>query len=214
MLRVNVPAPGRVRDLAYQVLRREIVSGELQPGQALRDADLTVRLGVGRTPLREALMLLAEEGLVTAYHRQGTYVTDVTLRDLQQAMEMRLALDVLAARLCIARAADRDLQGLAQQVRQTAPGDVLAFDEATHTAIVRLTQNQLLITSWTRVYTVCARIKALSFSAHQAPEVIQADLQRIVDAIASRDLRAATEAITDHLAAFQRSLVGPEPGRA
>jgi DNA-binding GntR family transcriptional regulator len=210
---VNAYAPVRARDMACRELRRQIVSGELRPGEALRDAELTARLGVGRTPLREALMLLAEEGLVTAYHRQGTFVTDVTLRDVQQALEMRLALDVLAARLCIEQASDAELSDLARKAREGRDDAILTFDEEMHAAIVGLTRNRFLETSWSRVYTVCARIKALSLSAHQPPAVIRADHQRIVDAIARRDLPAATEAITDHLAAFRQSLVGPAPGR-
>lgn len=204
----------RVRDTAYHELRRQIINGELRPGQALRDADLTVKLGVGRTPLREALMLLAEEGLVTTYHRQGTFVSDVTIRDLQQALEIRAALDVLAARLCIARASDAELDAIeARVLRQDTTHeqqDESSFDEEIHTSIVSLTRNQLLQTMWTHAYTVCRRIKALSLSPAQDPAVIHGQLIDIVRAIRARNVAAASVAVTQHLESFRHSLVANE----
>ncbi len=201
----------RVRDTAYHELRRLIIDGELRPGQALRDAELTAKLGVGRTPLREALMLLAEEGLVATYHRQGTFVSDVTIRDLQQALEIRAALDVLAARLCIARASDGELDQLEARVMGQGTDhehqEGLSFDEAIHTSIVTLTRNQLLLAMWTRAYTVCRRIKALSLSPAQNAEVIHGELVQIVRAIRARDVAAASSAVTQHLESFRHSLV-------
>lgn len=204
----------RVRDTAYHELRRQIIDGELRPGQALRDAELTVKLGVGRTPLREALMLLAEEGLVTTYHRQGTFVSDVTIRDLQQALEIRAALDVLVARLCIARASDAELDALEARVmgRGASPEqqEGSSFDEEIHTSIVTLTRNQLLQTMWTHAYTVCRRIKALSLSPAQDPAVIHDELVGIVRAIRARDVATASVAVTQHLESFRNSLVANE----
>ena len=84
---------------AYWILREKIITLEFPPGSAIRDADLTVKLGIGRTPIREALKRLEVEMFVVSHHRKGTYVNEITLVDFSRQYQIRRQLVTLAVAL-------------------------------------------------------------------------------------------------------------------
>ena len=111
--RLLAPPPGEVASLAdqaYYAIRELIVSLELAPGSAIKEPELTARLGIGRTPVREALRRLAQERLVEVYPRRGMFVTTVDVRDLARLCEVRAVLEPEAARLAAERATRADLE--------------------------------------------------------------------------------------------------------
>src|SRR5438552_14346318 len=95
-------------DKAYHEIRGLIVSLELAPGAVIDERDLIERLGIGRTPVREALRRLAHERLVEVYPRRGMFVTGVDVRQLARLSEVRAVLEPEAARLAAERATDED----------------------------------------------------------------------------------------------------------
>ena len=95
-------------DRAYHAIREMIVSVELRPGAVIDERGLMERLGIGRTPTREALRRLAQERLVEVYPRRGMFVTSVEIRDLASLAEVRSALESHAARLAAERATEED----------------------------------------------------------------------------------------------------------
>ena len=99
-------------DRAYYAIRELIVTLELPPGSVVREPELTERLGIGRTPVREALRRLAQERLVEVFPRRGMFVTEVDARDLARLCEVRVALEPEAARLAAERATQADLAEL------------------------------------------------------------------------------------------------------
>lgn len=98
----------RHSDLVYASLRQDIVEWRLAPGDALNEAELTERFSVSRTPVREALQRLAREGLVDLRLGRGASVSEISLEDLVQLVQMREALESYSARLC-ARRTDRSV---------------------------------------------------------------------------------------------------------
>src|SRR3569623_3042014 len=84
---------------AYYAIRELIVTLELPPGAVVKEPELTARLGIGRTPVREALRRLAQERLIEVYPRRGMFVTTVDVRDLARLSEVRAMLEPEAARL-------------------------------------------------------------------------------------------------------------------
>src|SRR5688572_23204414 len=90
-----------LRDAAYEAIRREIVDGRLEPGARVRDHDLAARLGLGRTPVREALGRLEEEGLVETRPQSFTRVTPLSRTDARDAFPIVAALHALAAELSV-----------------------------------------------------------------------------------------------------------------
>jgi DNA-binding GntR family transcriptional regulator len=105
------PAAGEARSLSVQAyfrIRELIVSLELQPGSIVDERALMARLGIGRTPVREALRLLAREGLVEIHPRRGMFVSSVEVGDLAALSEVRAVLESLAARLAAERRTAED----------------------------------------------------------------------------------------------------------
>src|SRR4051795_10593826 len=95
-------------DRAYYAIRELIVTLELPPGSVVKEPELTQRLGIGRTPVREALRRLAQERLIEVFPRRGMLVTKVDVRDLARLCEVRAVLEPEAARLAAERAAGRE----------------------------------------------------------------------------------------------------------
>lgn len=92
-----------LRDVVFKTLRQAILTGELKPGERLMEIHLAQKLGVSRTPIREAIRKLELEGLVTMIPRKGAEVAQMTEKSLKDVMEVRRALDVLCAELACER---------------------------------------------------------------------------------------------------------------
>lgn len=107
----------RASDRAHEALRREIVEGLLPPGTVLGEVEQAARLGVSRTPLREALARLVSEGLADQTRGRGTVVSAVSPADVEQLFEVRIPLDVQAARLAARRAEPTVFAELAARFR-------------------------------------------------------------------------------------------------
>ena len=103
-----------LRDVVFNTLRQEILTGKLKPGERLMEIHLANKLGVSRTPIREAIRKLELEGLVIMIPRRGAEVAQITLKSLQDVMEVRRALDVLAVELACERMGQEALDSLYQ----------------------------------------------------------------------------------------------------
>ena len=101
-----------LRDVVFNTLRQEILFGTLKPGENLREVALANRIGVSRTPVREAIRMLEIEGLVTITPGSGARVAKITEGDLQDVMEVRSTLDQLCARLASQRISEEDKKEL------------------------------------------------------------------------------------------------------
>ena len=141
-----------LRDVVFNTLRRAILTGELKPGERLMEIHLANRLGVSRTPIREAIRKLELEGLVTMIPRRGAEVAQITEKSLQDVLEVRRALDALCAELACDRITNEGKAALGRACDKfeeaTKTGDVVAIaeaDVALHDIIVQATGNQRLI---------------------------------------------------------------------
>ena len=103
-----------LRDVVFNTLRTSILTGELKPGERLMEIHLADKLGVSRTPIREAIRKLELEGLVTMIPRRGAEVAQITEKNLRDVLEVRRALDALAVELACERITDK--------ARQRQPG--------------------------------------------------------------------------------------------
>jgi DNA-binding GntR family transcriptional regulator len=88
-----------LRDVIFETLRKSIVSGDIKPGERLMEVTLAEQMGVSRTPVREAIRRLEAEGLVTMIPRKGTYVSELSIKDMMDVLEIRCSLDRLATTL-------------------------------------------------------------------------------------------------------------------
>ena len=141
-----------LRDVAFQTLRKGILHGELKPGERLMEIQLANRLGVSRTPVREAIRMLELEGLVINTPHRGAQVASITEKDLQDVLEVRKGLEEMSIRLACERITDQQLQDLYEASRRfekqaESDEDIMklaAADEAFHAIIYKASGNQRL----------------------------------------------------------------------
>jgi len=155
-------------DRAYLSIRELIVSLELAPGALIDERQLVETLGIGRTPVREALRRLAQEQLVEVFPRRGMFVTGVDVRDLARISEVRAALEPEAARLAAERATDDERDELASLSDQIKGGaDLMGLDERIHRAVYAAAHNQLLEKTLGEYYVLALRIWMIALDRAQ-----------------------------------------------
>ncbi len=141
-----------LRDVVFNTLRQAILTGELKPGERLMEIHLANRLGVSRTPIREAIRKLELEGLVTMIPRRGAEVAQITEKSMSDVLEVRRALDALCVELACERISDEDIRDLKdacdnfeRAVRSKDAKKIAQADVELHNIIVKATGNSRLI---------------------------------------------------------------------
>lgn len=169
----SVPPIGRrlLRDDVYRRLRDAIVDGSFAPGEQLRDCDLAAWLGVSRTPVREALLRLAEAGLVVARPGSSTTVSSLDLRDVRGARDVVAAMHEVAVREAVPSLTQPDLDTMRAANREfraaIEAGDVeaaLRADDALHDVPVVVAANRALASVLDQFTPVLRRAERLRFS--------------------------------------------------
>ena len=141
-----------LRDVVFNTLRQAILKGELKPGERLMEIALAERLGVSRTPIREAMRKLEQEGLVVMIPRRGAQVANITEKDLNDVLEVRIALENVAIEKACARMTEEEMRRLwlaAKEFEHTiAEGNLVKLAEADvafHEVIYQASDNKRLI---------------------------------------------------------------------
>ena len=199
-------------DRAYHAIREMIVSLELRPGAVIDERALMERLGIGRTPTREALRRLAQERLVEVYPRRGMFVTSVEIRDLASLAEVRSVLESSAARLAAERATDDDRDAVAALLHELDhhteldQRELMALDERIHRQLYRCAHNQFLEDSLEQYYVLALRIWYLALD--QARELEQAvlDHREILEAIRDGEADRAEDVMRRHVLEFEDAM--------
>ncbi|MEC5198785.1 DNA-binding GntR family transcriptional regulator [Arthrobacter sp. PL16] len=198
-------------DFAYRMLCDELIVLDIKPGEPLNDEAISRRLGVGRTPIREAMKRLESDHLVVAYPRRGTFAAGVDIKDLAEISEIRQLLEPAAA----ARAARiaspqlrQELREFASEVGQLLPGmhsqqDLMRLDMRVHRTIYRATGSRHLEDILVRYDNLATRIWSLVLE--KLPPVSEHIAQHIelLECIAAGDSEAAARLTTQHVTDFE-----------
>jgi len=194
-------------DRAYVAIRGLIVSLELPPGAVIDERMLMERLGLGRTPVREALRQLAQEQLVEVFPRRGMFVTGVDVRDLARISEVRAALEPEAARLAAERATDEErdeLTALSDQIKRGA--DMMGPDERIHRAIYAAAHNHLLEKTLGEYYVLALRIWMIALDhAEELADAVEAH-RGLIQAIVVADDDRAADLMRAHVENFEQAM--------
>ena len=195
----------RASDRAYATLLEQIQSGALAPGSVLGEVEQATRLGVSRTPLREALGRLAADGLVVQQSPRVTVVTDVDVDDIRALFELRRALEETAARLAAERGDAAQFAALAdefahssvrgEQGRDAYYALIARFDAELDAAVA----NDYLISALRTVRTHLVRVRRLARDIPERLAASVAEHRLIAAAIAARDADLAAHATHVHL---------------
>ena len=194
-------------DRAYVAIRGLIVSLALPPGAVIDERELMRQIGLGRTPVREALRKLAQEQLVEVFPRRGMFVTGVDVRDLARISEVRTALEPEAARLAAERATDEERQELADLSDEIARGDdLMGLDERIHRAIYAAAHNDLMEKTLGEYYVLALRIWMIALDrAEDLEEAVEAH-RDLIQAIIVADGDRAADLMRDHVENFERAM--------
>lgn len=185
------------RETAYRMLRDAIVNGELAPGGVIRDAELAERLGLSRTPVREALARLADEGLVETKPHAWTRVAPLSLREARDAVVVVRAMHELAVRLAVPMMTEKHHEVMRAANRRFAAaveaGDVegaVDADDALHDVPVAVLGNRALEASIERQLPLIRRLERLRFGSLLGRSSISRH-EQLIDACEDRDVETA-----------------------
>lgn len=197
----------QLADQAYIAIRGLIVSLELAPGAVIDERALIERLGIGRTPVREALRRLAHEQLVEVFPRRGMFVTNVDVRDLARISEVREALEPEAARLAAERATEAERDALAELGSSIVRGaDLMDLDERIHRAIYAAAHNDLLEKTLGEYYVLAHRIWMIALDRNEALEEAVETHRNLVLAIINGAGDRAADLMRAHVQDFEKAM--------
>lgn len=198
---------------AYYLLRDRIVTLALPPGALVNERDLAEELDIGRTPLRDAIRRLEDDGLVEVYPRRGVYVGALDAGSLGEISEVRVELEVLACRLAARRHSAEDetvLVGLRQSLsRLPAQPDqqaLIRLDQQIHAGIYRATHNVRLETTCDRYYLLALRLWFMALGRVQDLGHAVDEHHDLLGAILDRDEEAASEHSRAHVRDFEQQI--------
>jgi DNA-binding GntR family transcriptional regulator len=199
---------------AYRSLRDQLIMLEIRPGDAINDSALAASLGIGRTPVREALKRLESDHLVVSYPRRGTFATRVDFTELADISEIRQLLEPLAARRAARNASApmrARLRNLAADIARSEPGDsdqhdLMRFDITVHRQIYAAAGNSHLEDVLIRYDNLATRIWCLvldkipSVAGHITEHV------NLLQAIADGDGELSAALALEHVTNFEKTI--------
>lgn len=210
---INMDAYLPLRDVVFNTLRQAILRGELKPGERLMEIQLANKLGVSRTPVREAIRKLELEGLVLMIPRRGAEVAEITEKSLRDVLEVRRALESLCVELACDRITEEDIASLRvaatefEEVLKT--GDVTQFAEADvrfHDIIYLATDNQRLVHLLYNLREQMYRYRVEYLKREEVHPVLLAEHEEIIECIEKRNKSRAVETICKHIDNQQKTV--------
>jgi DNA-binding GntR family transcriptional regulator len=202
----------RLSEKAYRLIKEKIITLELPPSSLVNEQSLMDELGLGRTPIREALQRLAAEDLVTVIPRRGIFVADISITDLQKIFEARIVLEGFGARLAAQRVTTEQLarmDALIVRMAQVSEGDVktlMDIDEAFHHLLYDASDNQFISATLTRLYDLSLRLWYLVLDRLGDVHASIEQHREITDALHAGDAALAEKLVRNHVSGFQQRI--------
>lgn len=204
-LKVNMNEYLPLRDVVFNTLRQAILKGELAPGERLMEIQLAERLGVSRTPIREAIRKLELEGLVLMIPRKGAEVAKISEKSLRDVLEVRRSMEELAIELACQRMTEEGIQKLVEAQRAfaqaIASGDAMAIaesDEGYHAVIYNGTDNPRLVQILNNLREQMYRYR-LEYIKDADLQILLVEHETILKAIKHRHVAEAKETMRAHI---------------
>ena len=204
--KVNMNEYLPLRDVVFNTLRQAILKGELAPGERLMEIQLAEKLGVSRTPIREAIRKLELEGLVLMIPRKGAEVAKISEKSLRDVLEVRRSLEELAIELACQRMTEEDLGELQKAQdefkKAIADGDAMRIaetDEHYHDVIYSGTQNAKLIQMLNNLREQMYRYRLEYIKDEDKRQVLLVEHEHILAALKGRNIAEAKTAMREHI---------------
>lgn len=211
--KARAPAQPSLRDAAYDAIKHRITTCALRPGESINEAYLLAVLGIGRTPVHQALDRLMLEGLVEVMPRKGVIVKPVSLDEIMQISEVRLVNESYCVRLAAERADGdeiahlEDILGRADKWMVARNNEqMMLLDREFHTVLARASKNAVLREVLGKLHDRSLRFWFISLKAPGHHASVQDQHHAILAAIRDRDPQAAEESMRAHIEAFRRNV--------
>jgi DNA-binding GntR family transcriptional regulator len=210
-----------LRDQIYTLVRKAIVTGKLAPGAPINEIEIATKLGISRTPVREAVKKVSDEGLIEVFAQNGTFVADISRKQVEEAYIIRIALELESIRRAAPMIATGQIQDLEDiinahetAVRRSRFDEAIARDDDFHRSIAEVNGLSML---WKVVDVSKAqmdRCRLLSLPSPGAGQETIAQHRAILDALAKHDQAGSMKALKAHLETSLRntlSLLNAQP---
>ena len=195
-----------LRDVVFYTLRQAILKGEMEPGERLMEIQLAKKLGVSRTPIREAIRKLELEGLVIMIPRKGAEVAGITEKALRDVLEVRRSLEELAIELAVSRMKDGDIQTLEAariEFREALNSSdmirIAQADEKFHDVIYAGTYNDKLVQILNNLRDQMYRYRLEYIKDTGKRQLILIEHENILNAVKTRNLELGKHAMREHI---------------
>ncbi len=195
-----------LRDVVFKTLREAILRGDLKPGERLMELQLASKLGVSRTPIREAIRMLEQEGLAVTIPRRGAEVAKMTVKDMQDVLEVRDALDELAVQIACERINEEQLEQLrkAKEAFETCTKGqdvkkIAAADVQFHDVIYDATENPKLVSILNNLREQVYRYRVEYLKNTENYPVLIQEHEAIWESLKARDKSRATMVMHEHV---------------
>ena len=206
MLNFDVHNHRPLREIVYDQLKMQILTGHITPGTRMMEVDLADNMGVSRTPVREAIRKLEKEGLVVIEPRRGAYVSDISVKDMVDTLVVREDMEGLAAFLAAQSISGEEIDeleeitaGYSDAIANGVMEDIIRYDEAFHRRIVELSGNRTLMQLFETVQELALRFRYLYYDDFSRYENMPVEHRNIIDAIKSGDSAKARQVSDNHV---------------
>ena len=211
---IRLDAYKPLREIVSDALRQAIRDGLLPPGERLMEIPLAEELGVSRTPIREAIRILEQEGLVVMIPRRGTYVADMSLKDVTEVFELRSILEELAAELAAERITNEEIEALEQHLveignymNENNLDKVVQADILFHEILYKASRNDRLVEMIHNLREQTLRFRTLSMSQTGRLAKTWDEHRQLVEAIASHNATQARKLARLHMEYSEQTLL-------
>lgn len=204
--KVNLNDYKPLREVIFDTLREAIITGELKPGERLMEVKLAEKMGVSRTPVREAIRMLELEGLVDMLPRKGAHVAELSVKDIMDVLEVRAAMDSLATRLAAERISDEEIKELKQiqlqfvsyTEKENLQGTIKK-DVEFHELIYRSSRNDRLLQISNNLREQIQRFRVIYLKDYSSPGNLIKEHEDICNAISARNSEMAQKYAQVHI---------------
>ena len=210
---LGVQEPQSLRDTAYEAIKHRIITCTFKPGEYLNEAYVSAILGIGCTPVHQAIDRLMLDGLVEVIPRKGVIVKPVSLAEIMQIVEVRLLNEGYCVRLAAERADQDDIAQLSDilaRARQWTEArnseHLMLLDREFHSIVARASQNAVLRDTLVKLHDRSLRFWFISLNRPGQHESVQRQHEAVLTAIQARDPDGAQDAMRAHIEAFRKNL--------
>lgn len=204
VLNTNAYLP--LRDVVFHTLREAILKGELKPGERLMELQLASRLGVSRTPIREAIRMLELEGLAVTMPRKGAEVAKMTEKDMEDVLQIREALDELAVQVACDKMTAQQLKELTLAMKNFENAiqagklkKIIEYDVEFHDIIYRATDNPKLVTLLNNIREQIYRYRVEYLKGKENYPMLVREHEEIVTALKQKNKERVADAMRSHI---------------